>query len=179
MKLRSDFVSNSSSCSFIVRDVHKAASVIAEDLAELFDDMPYDIWEIDVGISAKRKDMRSLYELFKREEYREPQPFYWNGEYENPDPEEDITEYGFSIDTILRSLADKSIVADPRFSLINSICLVADDYQSQLVTYLYLLYKYLKSRDVNVDDSESEHEMGDYDNRFIGTLMRKIYGKNS
>ena len=60
MKMRSDFVSNSSSCSFVISDVKQLPIVFRADFKDLLDKMPWDFYEIEVSISAKRKDMPEI-----------------------------------------------------------------------------------------------------------------------
>lgn len=150
MKIRSDYVSNSSSSSFIIKkDAAKAAKMFLED----FGDCIYGAFDplgetMNVGVRTVGSSDDWL-------DWSNPGKFcedYIQGEYDgdtdthaDPKNPEDITEFGFE----------------------------CDDWDNASMGNLAFLYKYFKKFGFEPDDSESEHSFKDIDT-FLGRILDKL-----
>ncbi len=65
MKTRTDFVSNSSSCSFIINDVKKTVECLKSINGD--DYIPSELDELDLRIYAKRSVLKELLDALDRE----------------------------------------------------------------------------------------------------------------
>ena len=147
MKIRSDFVSNSSSCSFSVSDCSKAIKL----LNKLGTEVDWTLQEdLEISIHFKTKDAKELYEFFHEEPYKELQPYYWDGKWckPNPDPEADDQ---MSIE--LSQLINTDPKLFDKITLINFSC---DDYKNVIKLVLSMLYQYFVNHKIECDKSDTE-----------------------
>lgn len=158
MKIRNDFVGNSSSCSFIIdaKNMCKACNCVFDKLYGL--DIPYDINnDITVRIYAKNKNVDKMFEAFEKfggyaSNYNE-KPYH----YDNEDPEDlsfDAIEYDIqSFIELARSLADDIQLR----SLIERITFESDDYGSGPMN-LRDFYDFFVKNKCKPNAEDSEHE---------------------
>ena len=155
MKVRADYVSNSSSSSFIIRkDAAKAAKMFLDE----FGDCIYGAYDplgetMNVGV-------RTVDSTDDWMDWNNPNKFcedYIQGEYDgdtdthaDPKKPEDITEFGFE----------------------------CDDWDNASMGNLAFLYKYFKKFGFEPDDSESEHDFKDRDS-FLGRILDRLETKEN
>ena len=135
MKTRNDFVSNSSSCSFIIKDVAKGVKAL-----ESFDVLNCpDMDNVEVTFTLKEDVFKSL-NMPRLERWRD-----------------DRTHEVFC------SCAASELLNLPSLALENLFDLEfqCDDYEQHAVFMLSLLYKALQLNGVEVDDEHSEIEFPD------------------
>lgn len=166
MKIRSDFVSNSSSSSFIVKDIRKAITLISE-----LGDIPYEIdGSLNFTISYYHKDGKEISEKVMNQEYKKDifDKNYWR--YET---QPDEIEYGWEIDFYrLKELIDKN---DPILDKIISLSIESRESDSMTTSILYMLYEYFKRIGLNPDDSYSEVNFrNDTISNFVINLVNKF-----
>lgn len=161
MKTRTDFVSNSSSCSFVINDVKKAVSCIKS----LGDGgiIPYDLDSLDIRISATRKVLKDLCEKLEKSSYYAD---YFSDNLEV----DDCCDF---------TLGELESIPDDFIDKIGSVRFTCDDFEHTQVMYLSLLYLFLKNEgvDVNDDDSEQPLMFQDNDSTFLGNLFRRVFNK--
>lgn len=159
MKTRTDFVSNSSSCSFVIKDVKNALTAIKSLGTDGF--IPYELDDIDLHVYAKRSVIKELFDILERT------PSHYDDFNHNLDDED---SYGFNL-SALESIPDSIM------QKIDYIYLQCDDYEQTKVLYLSVLYMFLKNEGVDVDCSDSEHELmfQDGDTSFLGKMLKKAF----
>lgn len=178
MKFRSDYVSNSSSCSFVISEPSKAFQQLQKDFSDVLDCVPYDFYELEVCISAKRKDMADIYGIFHESDWKEDSDYgYWAREQKAKDPEEVVDCWEFDLEQIFRFVRDWE--AEPVqmvFDKIVSIRISTDDAYQGRVNYLRLLYLYFEKAGMKIDchDSEIQLEADESAKNFMAALMRKV-----
>ena len=130
MKTREDFVSNSSSCSFVVKDIEHGLSVIEE--LSILDSMEMD--EMDVYFTASLQDAKK-HKLEKYESWR--------------DEEEGYVYCRCSCSALASFSSDVT-------SSFKELWLSCSDCDQGAVFILSLLYEALKSAGVDVSDEDTE-----------------------
>lgn len=156
MKIRIDFVSNSSSCSFIIDAKHarKACEAVYSKLYGL--EVPYDInTDITVRLYAKNKNVDKLFAKLHESGFVSfsEKPYH----YENEDPEE------FSFDSIelevqsFIELGKKLSDDEELVSLIEQIRFWSEDYGSGPMN-LRDCYDFFDRNKCNPNAEDSEHE---------------------
>lgn len=170
MKIRSDFVSNSSSCSFSVSDVKKTTKL----LNKLGSDVNWNLEEdLEISIHYKHKYAKEIFEFFNPDEkYKEPDPYFWNGEWTKPDPEscDYLSVRIYQLISITPDIASK-------IEIINFSC---DDYKDLVKLVLAMLYQYFTNHGVECDKSYTEinwDENEDTKNNFIFNLAKEFNKK--
>ena len=156
MKVRSDFVSNSSSCSFIIDAKHarKACEAVYSKLYGL--EVPYDIsTDITVRLYAKNKNVDKLFAKLHESGFVSfsEKPYH----YADEDPE------AFSFDSIdlevqsFIELAKKLSDDEELASLIERIMFDSEDYGSGPMN-LRDVYDFFDRNKCNPNAEDSEHE---------------------
>lgn len=158
MKTRADFVSNSSSCSFVIRDVKGALAAIKTLGTDGF--VPSELDDLTLRIYAKRSVLCDfIMSLDKPLEYDDFSQHL-----------DDIDSYDFSL-SMLESIPDNLL------QKIDYVYLRCDDYEHEKVLYLSVLYMFLKNEKVDVDAIDSERPLmfQDCDDSFLGKLMKRAF----
>ena len=151
MKIRNDYVSNSSSSSFIIKkDAAKAAKMFLED----FGDCIYGAYDplgetMNVGVLTTKSGPDDWLDWDNPSKFCED---YIQGEYDG----------------------DTDTHADPKNpEEITSLGFECDDWDKAAMGYLAFLYKYFKKFGFEPDDSDSEHDFRDNDT-FLGRILDKL-----
>lgn len=152
MKIRNDYVSNSSSCSFIIEDVAKAAKLFSDAFSGI--DIPYDYDStIDVSLAAKNKWYKEIEEsLTGSSDYSNTWSDYRDGSIHVKDPE----DIGWNrIRVSLSTLAKANEYLD-KYEKTNEIRFECDDYDVLGVDVLKQLYHFFKRNGCKPNDEDTE-----------------------
>ena len=148
MKTRNDFVSNSSSCSFVIKDnAAQAAKMFLEDFGGY----------LNSGWNTMGDSMNIGFKLDSETEdawctWQSPSQFVRS--FSGGSPEDDIEG------------------RDP--SRIDELSFECDDYDSSSVSYLMLLHKYFSKFGFKPDASESEKDFLDGEDSFLGKIFKRL-----
>ena len=154
MKIRSDYVSNSSSSSFVIKkDAAKAAKMFLEDFADCIRGAFDPLGEtMQVGILTSSQPEGDWPNWCSPEKFAED---YTQGEYNG----------------------DTDTHADPKKPEdIEEIWFECDDWDNASMGNLAFLYKYFKKFGFEPDDSDSEHSFKDRDT-FLGKILDRLEAK--
>ena len=172
MKIRSDFVSNSSSCSFVIdTDISKFGKLVSV-FSKI--DIPYNFEEdISISLKAKNKNVIALRQLLRDLEYCNNDVYYTDieelKEQANKYPDE------LSWDDFSVSFEQLSMLPEHVFNYIDRIYFSSNDYGSG-PTQLKMLYDFCALNDCHPNDEDSERSFvyGDYTNSFYKLMHQKI-----
>lgn len=172
MKIRSDFVSNSSSCSFIIdtkANVRKTIDVISSTF-NTNDIVPSMAYGVTVSLSVKNKDFAEVetcltgssnfkmtYENYKTHEIceKDPEGIGWDSIY-------------LSVEQIIKAFSKNADILNK----IETIRFDCDDYEYDARSFLNLLYNFFERHGCNPDDSDTEHDFRTNEqSEFIDKLM--------
>jgi hypothetical protein len=148
MKVRSDFVSNSSSCSFVIRDnAAQAAKMFLEDFGGY----------LNSGWNTMGDSMNISFKLANEPEdawctWQSPSQFVCS--FSGSSPEDGIEG------------------RDP--SSIDELSFECDDYDSSSMSYLVLLHQYFSKFGFKPDASESEKDFLDGEESFLGKIFKRL-----
>ena len=171
MKIRSDFVSNSSSCSFVIdTDISKFGKIVSV-FSKI--DIPYSFeQDISISLEAKNKNVIALRQLLCDLEC-------CNNDYctDIEKLKEKANKYPdeLSWDTFSMSFEKLSMLPEQAFDYIDRIYFSSEDYGSAPMQ-LKMLYDFCAINDCHPNDEDSEHSFvyGDYTNSFYKLMHQKI-----
>lgn len=167
MKIRSDFVSNSSSSSFIVKGNAKKAIKLINDLGNI----PYPVdSNLSFGITYKHKDADEIYEELLETEYEYNSMNYWD-EDRKDDPEA-IEHCYIQLYKLEEVLKDKNPILDK----IVTFSIVTSENDTLAMVVLNMLYRYFQKKGLEVDASETEVDFleGLSNRNFLLNLVAEI-----
>lgn len=155
MKVRSDFVSNSSSCSFVIDAKHARKAYIAASKLEGLA-VPYDIEEdITIWLYAKNKHVDMMFKSLQEHgiilEYQPPYHF------DNEDPEDCCFDSSAITVEQFIVFAEKALSDIKLAELVDHITIESDDYGSGPMN-LRDFYDFFKRNNCNPNAEDSEHE---------------------
>lgn len=147
MKIRSDFVSNSSSSSFIVKGDVKKAIKLLDNLGEI----PYPVdSNLSFMVTYKHKDASEIYDKLLETKYELNSMNYWD-EDRKYDPES--IEYCYiNLYDLVQAVNDKN----PALDKILNFSIVTSENDTMAMIVLNMLYKYFQKKGFEVDASETE-----------------------
>lgn len=154
MKIRNDFVSNSSSCSFIIEDVEKTAKLFSDVFNTV--EIPYEYSDkIEIYIEAKNRWFKEIEEkLTGSSNYSNTWSDYRDGSVHLKDPE-DIGWDRIRIN--LETLSNANTQLD-MYKKSKSITFECDDYDIGAMNALRQLYDFFKRNNCNPNASSSEKD---------------------
>jgi len=165
MKTRNDFVSNSSSCSFIVHDAKKTL-----ELLNKLGDFPYQIDDFEVKIAYKHKYEKDIFKMFGRKEVERDRYYYnWDNRRIEIDPEAIECFYDASMYDLINLVIDKN----PNIDKIEHIQFYCQNYNQLAVAVLHLLYKYFQKHGLKVNCEDTEIEFND-NTSFFSNLVNGL-----
>lgn len=169
MKIRSDFVSNSSSCSFNITDIKKGV----EELISL-GEIPYQINnDLEIRIIFKNKNAYEILSTLYGEKDDPMERCYmdWGGKLRKPDPEDTQSKeiYFYGLEDLLNTHSQL-------LNKIESIQIYLNDGHNDFErSVIKMLYDVLKLKGINVDTENSELSINDdTDNTFITNLVNQL-----
>lgn len=179
MKIRTDFVSNSSSCSFVIEDTKNVKTFVSK--FKIFDgvEVPYCVDnDIDIMVYTKYKhwvlvrDMLvSIGVISKRDYNNDTTDFFKKQVAKSPD-EESWDEFRFNLSN-LATICTSSICYELS-ELITSIRFRSKDYGEGPI-YLRQIYDFCAMNNCNPNDEDSERSFGfSEDSDYFKLIMTKV-----
>ena len=159
MKTRFDFVSNSSSCSFIVHDAKSAMIAFKKEFGKNYDysNMPYGIEDIGFSLIGKKQALEKVKDAI---EYGSIEKWY---DAENDDSYELC---GLSLCTVMS-------ISTKLWKGIESMAIDADDLNSSNVMVVRLLREFFKQQGFSTRDTGDKWS-GIDGNDFMSKLLSKV-----
>ena len=158
MKIRNGFISNSSSCSFIVHDAKSAMKAFKKEFGKKYDyrNVPYGIEDIDFFLRGDRKILEKV------------KDFFGFGEVSSAYEGNDMYElHGLSLEALMR-------IPSKNLSNVKSIGVSADDLVTGNVVFVRLLREFFEREGLyteNCGDKWSTLDNDDLISRMIYKLM--------
>lgn len=168
MKIRNDFVSNSSSCSFIVHDVKKSLTLIKK-LGEI----PYQVDDFEVRVFYKHKNERDIYKAFSHREPEDTNYYHWDNKREI-DPDEIECFYDAGIYDLYELIENNDTKSIKKIEYIEFSC--HNDYGLN-TGFIKLLYMYFQKHGIKVTCEDTEIRFLD-SNTFISNLIEDLMVKD-
>lgn len=176
MKIRHDFVSNSSSASFVVQQESGDLKLLCQKMAELFNQIsiPYGIDDkIDISVSVKNKWYRDVFKVLKPNEecrYTDTVVDWYSKKTVKKDPE-DISWDSIKINVEeLIQLATTDIIEKIDHIYFSSV----DENDDVCNFYLAKFYRFFEAIDCNPDASSTERDFLGLENEEFFSIMTKI-----
>lgn len=160
MKTRFDFVSNSSSCSFIVHDAKSAMMVFKKEFGKKYDysAMPYGIEDIEFSLIGNKQALEKIKDVIA---YGSIEKLY--------DAENDVDAYelhGLNLCTVMS-------ISTKQWNGIESMIIDADDLNSSNVMIVRLLREFFKQQGFITRDIGDKWS-GIDGNDFMSKLLSKM-----
>lgn len=154
MKIRSDFVSNSSSSSFIIADCINGVQYLKS--LGILDDC-----SLNNDVEVRFEMSRAAYDSMKSE---------LNGQF-------GISEHWHDdeMSYISCSMSTLGELPDSVLSSMKNLELSCDDYDSSLTLTLSLMALALKNNDIEIDLSQAEHSLPIADDAICETMLGKLF----
>lgn len=173
MKTRLDFVSNSSSSSFVVNDFNKFIDAFSVDFAGIDFDWQFEE-KVTVHFSCKERDAAALEKYFNDVDYIYKPYGDWDYDHKWKIELDDEHEFwGVSLSKLID--CDKDILSKIDSKIVISTSEENDEFGKMM---LRLLMKYCKHKGIDVDDSESEVSFNGEEDDFFTRLFNVTVEEN-
>lgn len=162
MKFRTDFVSNSSSCSFVINEPLKAVENLLKTFTKTQLDRSAAFSALRLIITIKNEKEQE----FEQELKKYNTNYY---AYSNNDHAYHYSSVHFS-DLFSMVKTNRNLL-----QYIISIDVMCDDFEQEYVEFLKVLYQYFEKCNIQVDDSESEIPFENRSDALLAEMLKKIY----
>ena len=154
MKTRLDFVSNSSSCSFMVSNPRDAIALFKREFKKCISSLPYEFDDIDFALHGSKDDLEKIQRAI---EYGTVCSLY--------DNDNNYELYGISLHGVLN-------IPVKLLGKVTSMSISAEDYKDGHVMFIRLLRAFFSKNGIKTEDCGDTSSGIDGDD-FMLELMRK------